>query len=112
MWRSKYRNGSAGAPADLACIAAVIFKARISVEDAERIPEEEVAPTFTPNLLGVAGEWAGWSEEFVKERVLTHLKVGAAQRAIARFRARRHRTLYMETWKGVAGQLAQIQHAE
>ena len=99
-------------PTDFARIASVISNTGLSAGEAEKILEDEVAPVFTPNMLGAAGEWAGWSEDFVKERVLAHLNAGAAQRAIARFRARQHRTLYISAWKGVARHLTQIQHAE
>lgn len=99
-------------PADCARIATIISKAGFSVGEAETILEEEVAPAFTHNLLSISGEWAGWSGEFVKERVLAHLNGGVAQRAIAKARARRHRTLYIGAWKDVARRLAQIQHAE
>jgi hypothetical protein len=99
-------------PADFARIAAVISGARLSAKEAEKILENEVAPAFLPNALSVAGEWAGWSVEFVKERVLAHLCAGALHGAIAGFRARRHRTLYISAWKGVASRLIQIQHIE
>ena len=98
--------------ADLNHIAMVISKAGLSAGEAEKILEEEVAPVFTPNMLGAAGEWAGWSEDFVRERIMAHLNAGAAERVIARFRARQHRTLYISAWKDVARQLTQIQHAE
>jgi hypothetical protein len=94
-------------PADFARIAAVIVQARLSVEQAEKILNEEVAPAFTPNMLGAAGEWAGWSEDFVRERIMAHLNAWAVQRAIARFRARRHRTLYISAWKEMARHLTQ-----
>lgn len=97
-------------PADFARIAAVIFQAGLSAEEAEKILNQEVAPAFTSNLLNVAGEWAGWSDEFIKERVLAHLKAKTAQRAIAKIRARGHRSLYMGAWKEVARWLTQIQH--
>jgi hypothetical protein len=41
-----------------------------SVPELQRILFTEVWPAFLPNLLSVAGEWAGWPEEFVKSRVL------------------------------------------
>ncbi len=30
----------------------------------------EVWPAFIPNLLSVAGEWAGWEKDFIQQRVL------------------------------------------
>lgn len=41
-----------------------------SIRELERIMFTEVWPAFLPNLLSVAGEWAGWKDEFVQERVL------------------------------------------
>ncbi len=51
-------------------IADVIVKARYSAAEAETIYREDVAPAFAANLMSVAGEWAGWSEDYVRERVL------------------------------------------
>ena len=96
-------------PAGFARIAAMISQAGLSAGEAQKLLEEEVAPAFTLNLLGVAGEWTGWSGEFVKERVLAYLNAKAAQRAIARFRARQHRALYMNAWKEGKKRLTQIQ---
>lgn len=93
-------------------IATVISKAELSVREAEKILKEEVAPVFTPNVVGVAGEWAGWSEEFVTKRVLAYLNAWAVQRAIARFRGRRHHTLYISAWREVASRMTQIGHTE
>jgi hypothetical protein len=32
--------------------------------------DTEVAPAFVFNLYSIAGEWAGWDEDFVRDRVL------------------------------------------
>lgn len=98
--------------ADFTRIAIVISNAGLSAGEAKKILEDEVAPVFMPNMLGAAGEWAGWSVDFVRERIMAHLNAGALQRGVAKFRARQHRTLYISAWKDVARQLTQIQHAE
>ncbi|NIA69781.1 hypothetical protein HBA54_14350 [Pelagibius litoralis] len=36
----------------------------------DRIMFNEVWPAFSANLYAPAGEWAGWDDTFVKERVL------------------------------------------
>lgn len=41
-----------------------------SATEAEAIFREEVAPAFAYNLWSVAGEWVGWPEATVRERVL------------------------------------------
>jgi hypothetical protein len=92
-------------------IAMVISEAGLSAGEAEKILKEEVAPVFTPNVVSVAGEWAGWSEEFVRESILANLSTATALRAGARFRARHHRTLYVDAWKEVARRLTQNEHS-
>ena len=51
-------------------IARVCAASPYSGADLDRIMCAEVWPAFGVNLLSVAGEWAGWDEAFVKERVL------------------------------------------
>jgi hypothetical protein len=40
----------------------------------EHILLKEVFPAFHENLIAVAGDWAGWSEEYVVNQVLCHQK--------------------------------------
>lgn len=56
---------------DFAYIARVIQETGYSVTDAQSILWGEVYPALVPNLLCVAGEWAGWSDEWL----LAHLRV-------------------------------------
>ena len=51
-------------------MAAVIRAQGFTTAEAEAIFREEVAPAFAYNLFSVAGEWAGWPEATVRERVL------------------------------------------
>ena len=46
--------------------ARVVKKSGISPAEAEAILWNEVFPVLYPNLLSVAGEWAGWSREWLK----------------------------------------------
>lgn len=44
-----------------------------ALEELRHILVEEVAPAFCFNMQLVAGEWAGWDEDFVRKQVLTRL---------------------------------------
>jgi len=57
----------------IAAVAGAIRKANMTAPTAERVLREEVAPAFYSNLLSVAGEWAGWREDFVRARIAAHL---------------------------------------
>ena len=39
-----------------------------------RILRAEVLPVFGGNMLSIAGEWAGWSDEGIREEVLAYLR--------------------------------------
>lgn len=51
-------------------IAEVLDVSRYSSAELRSILENEVAPAFASNLLSVAGVWAGWSKEDVREIML------------------------------------------
>lgn len=51
-------------------IAKVIRAQGFGAAEGEAIFRDEVAPAFAYNLWSVAGEWAGWPETTVRERVL------------------------------------------
>ncbi len=55
---------------DYAAIAAAIHEAGFSSDEARAILLEDVAPAFAVNLRSIAGEWAGWPDDYVRERVL------------------------------------------
>lgn len=54
-------------------IADAIRRAGYSVAEAEAILRDEVAPVLFTNLLSVAGEWAPWSDAYVRKVVLEGL---------------------------------------
>ena len=56
--------------ADYDGIARVLLQSGYPVAELRRIFEQEVTPAFSHNIYAVAGEWAGWDEEFVRERML------------------------------------------
>ena len=55
----------------IAYIARVIREQGFTFEEAERIGFEEVFPALIDNLYQVAGEWAGFNEEWVVQRILS-----------------------------------------
>lgn len=57
--RSTYQN-----------IACTIIDRGIQPDDAEAILREDVAPAFWTNMLAPAGEWQGWEDGMVRERVI------------------------------------------
>jgi len=59
---------------DYQSIAARLRPSGYSPQELYRILRDEVAPAFGPNLVGVAGEWAGWSEDTVRDLVLRSLQ--------------------------------------
>ena len=51
-------------------IARICAASPYSMKELERILFTEVWPAFAANLYSIAGEWAGWDEATVRERVL------------------------------------------
>ena len=51
-------------------IACTIIDRGFQPENAEAIFREDVAPAFWINLLAPAGEWQGWNDSLVRERVI------------------------------------------
>lgn len=66
--------------------ARVIEQSGLSVAEAEAVLWNEVFPVLHVNLRSVAGEWAGWSREWLN----THLRpsTGPARRTGPRFAVR------------------------
>lgn len=57
-------------------ITRVIDEAGFTAPEARAIFRDEVGPAFAGNLLVVAGEWAMFGEDIVREEVLKHLARG------------------------------------
>ncbi len=55
-------------------MADVVRAQGFTLAEAEAIFRTEVAPAFPGNLLSMAGEWEGWSEQTVRARVLATMK--------------------------------------
>jgi hypothetical protein len=54
-------------------IARTLAASPFSVDELEAIHRYEVAPVVHPNLKIVAGEWAGWGEEWLRDNVVPHV---------------------------------------
>ena len=57
---------------ELQRIATVLAASAFAWDEARQINYDEVAPALWPNLLSVAGEWAGWDEEWLVARLTAH----------------------------------------
>jgi hypothetical protein len=86
---------------DYISIAELIEEIDYTACEAETIFMNDVAPAFLANLLSVAGEWQGWSESFVRERVLA--KRGA--RLEKMFSRLLHGKMLTDEWAKIAAYL-------
>jgi len=59
-------------------IARILAESPYSIEELEEILRTEVAPVVAPNLFSVAGEWAGFDEQWLISRILEKGKSRAA----------------------------------
>ncbi|MCE9638512.1 MAG: hypothetical protein K8T90_22655 [Planctomycetes bacterium] len=60
--------------ADLERIARVLADSGLSIAELRQVYLVEVAPVVAPNLLSVAGEWAGFNEEWLCSRIVRNLR--------------------------------------
>lgn len=56
-------------PGEDACIARVLARSGYADAELDAILRYEVGPVLTPNLLSVAGEWAGFDVDWLAERI-------------------------------------------
>ena len=59
--------------ADFQRIAEILKESGYSFKELKRINYEEVAPVVSPNTLSVAGEWAGFNEEWLIEEIVKRI---------------------------------------
>jgi hypothetical protein len=72
-------------------MAETLVASGYSLEQLRSIFFDEVTPGFAFNLMSIAGEWAGWNEQFVREQMLITLGKGSgAQRWLGRWIFRRY----------------------
>jgi hypothetical protein len=62
------------ASADLERIARVMADSGLTIEALREVYLLEVAPVVSRNLLVVAGEWAGFDEEWLCSRIVSNLR--------------------------------------
>ncbi len=85
-------------PQEYSHIADVIRQSGYTAGEAEAIFRDEVAPAFSVNLWSVAGEWQGWPEDYVRERVLAR-----RSSTLAKISSRLlHRRFLNEQWALIA----------
>lgn len=58
---------------DLNRVAEIMFESGYSFEELREIYEKEVAPVVYMNLLSPAGEWAGFDNEWLHEKIISFL---------------------------------------
>ncbi|MFN0127374.1 MAG: hypothetical protein ACKV19_11885 [Verrucomicrobiales bacterium] len=59
---------------DLERIARVMADSGLTIEELRQVYLVEVAPVVSPNLFSVAGEWAGWDEEWLCSGIVHNLR--------------------------------------
>jgi hypothetical protein len=91
--------------ATLGHIARTIDRAGFSADEAKAILGTEVAPVFCRNLLGPAGEWAGWSEASVRVAILDFLSGSASRQSIAGFTVMPFGRALTADWGRIAARL-------
>lgn len=63
---------------DKARIVDKLKKTGYTLSETEQILEDEVFPAFSNNLLAVTGNWSGWPEDEVKQKVTKQLNSSAS----------------------------------
>ncbi|MBO3709446.1 MAG: hypothetical protein J5X22_02675 [Candidatus Accumulibacter sp.] len=59
---------------DLERIARVMADSGLTIQELRQVYLVEVAPVVSPNLLTVAGEWAGFDEEWLCSQIVCNLR--------------------------------------
>jgi hypothetical protein len=84
-------------------IARILAASRYSEKELDGILAHEVYPVCKWNMLCVAGEWAGFHPEWIKEKMAPRYD----KRPIFRF-GFRHRWMYGRHWTKVRAQIAEL----
>jgi hypothetical protein len=93
-------------PSDHEVIARTLKESGYSLDELDAILFDEVTPAFGGNLLSVAGEWAGWPEEAVRDAVLPCVPA-SARPSIARWvRHRVFRAMIRDHWSSILACMA------
>lgn len=87
-------------------ITAVLHASGYPLAVLRRIFDDEVTPAFIFNLNDVAGAWAGWTDEGVRQRVVECLADTPFRRWSRQSLARPWRSYLDDKWRRVAAPLA------
>lgn len=83
-------------------LAARLSELPFTVAELENILHQEVAPAFAFNLMDIAGEWAGWSDEDVAKIVARSQRPRFARRWRNDLKARLAMPMVQGEWLKVA----------
>ena len=92
-------------PEDYRWIAGVLRASAYSRDELRAIYEDEVSPIFIFNLLSVAGVWAGWREEDVREIMLRSFNLGIIDKSLSWIVKRILRRELDDMWKIIENNL-------
>ena len=85
-------------PQGYSLIAHTLRNSPFPLPELRRIFEFEVAPALLPNLMQIAGEWAGWSRASVREIMVEYLEAGPVRRGFGRLARWQFRLMLEEEW--------------
>ncbi len=87
--------------ADFQRIAEILKESGYSFKELKRINYEEVAPVVSPNTLSVAGEWAGFNEEWLIEEIVKRINQKKGNSIFNKIYKKYIDTLTNSYWKGI-----------
>ncbi len=64
---------------NLEYVIRVCSESHYSLKELDQILFGEVWPVLSPNLVSMAGEWAGWDREWLSQRVLAKRSTGSSK---------------------------------
>lgn len=80
-------------------IAAALRASGYTPAELRAILADEVGPAFAFNLLDIAGEWSGWTEDSVREIMLRSLQSSARMPPLAWLKKRLCKRHVAEAWE-------------
>ncbi len=98
---------------DLNRIAKAMFESGYSIEVLRGIYEIEVAPIVYTNLLSPAGEWAGFDDEWLHEKIISSLN--SKKHCVGFFMMFKRRLMFYATethWKTLIIRVNEMKHKD
>lgn len=96
---------------ELNSIAEIMFKSGYSLEKLHEIYTMEVAPVVYVNLLIPAGEWAGFDDDWLHEKIISSLR---SRNSFGRFFLKlKRRAMFYATkshWKDLELRVTEMKH--